>query len=124
MAALIGILLFVSDDSQQGKADSRLSAGLQTAVSVYNDRTAVATGRARQLAASPDLATALTSNDPEVLSSFTRIAAAGTGVVRVELLDNANRVMSAAGSTGAVGFARVGLTEQARPVGVLRLSTT
>ena len=38
-AALIAILLFVSSDSQQGKADARLAAGLQTAVAVYGGRT-------------------------------------------------------------------------------------
>jgi diguanylate cyclase (GGDEF)-like protein len=124
MVALIGILLFVSDDSQSGKADARLSGGLQTAFSVYKERTAAATARARQLASSPELASALTSNAPAELSAFTREASTRPGVVRVELLDNASRVMSAAGSTSAVAFARVGLTEQARPVGILRVSTT
>jgi diguanylate cyclase (GGDEF)-like protein len=124
MAALIGILLFVSDDSQRGKADARLAAGLETAVSVYNERTSAATVRVRRLAASPDLAAALQSGASDVISAFMSDAAADPGVVRVELLDNASRLMSGAGPTSAVAFARVGLTEQARPVGTLRLSTT
>jgi diguanylate cyclase (GGDEF)-like protein len=124
MAALIGILLFVSDDSQRGKADARLAAGLQTAVSIYDERASGATVRARQLAGSPDLAAALRSGQPAELRGLTQVAASEPGVVRVELLDNADRVMSATGSPDAVAFARVGLTEQALPVGTLRLSTT
>jgi diguanylate cyclase (GGDEF)-like protein len=127
MAALIGILLFVSDDSQRGKADARLAAGLQTAVSIYNERTSAATVRARHLAGSPDLSAALESGDPAETRAFTQEASSEPGVVRVELLDNAAHVMAAAGAPGAPGavaFARVGLTAQARPVGTLRLSTT
>jgi diguanylate cyclase (GGDEF)-like protein len=124
MAALIGILLFVSDDSQTGKADARLSAGLESALSIYNERLSAATVRARALAASPGLAAALNSGDAAEIGAFTRNAAAAPGVVRVELLDNADRVTSASGPSSAVAFARIGLTEQARPVGILRLSTT
>jgi diguanylate cyclase (GGDEF)-like protein len=124
MAALIGILLFVSDDSRQGKADARLAAGLQTAVSIYDEHTSAATLRARHLAATPELAAALRSGEPAEVRAFAQEAAGDPGVVRVELLDNADRVMSAAGLPGAVAFARVGLTELARPVGTLRLSTT
>jgi diguanylate cyclase (GGDEF)-like protein len=124
MAALVGILLFVSDDSQRGKADARLAAGLQTAVSIYNERTSAATVRARHLAGSPDLATALKSGQPAEIGAFTREAEGDPGVVKVELLDNAGRPMAASGSPSAVAFARVNLTEQARPVGTLRLSAT
>jgi diguanylate cyclase (GGDEF)-like protein len=123
-AALIGILLFVSGDSQRGKADARLSAGLQTAVSIYNGRTSNATVRARHLAGSPELAVVLNSGDSAALRSVMRTVAGEPGVVRVEVLDNAGDEMAAAGSPSAFAFARVGLTEQARPVGALRLSTT
>jgi diguanylate cyclase (GGDEF)-like protein len=123
-AALIGILLFVSQDSQRGKADARLAAGLQTAVSIFNERMAPATAQARRLAASPGLAIALKSGDAATLRAFTGQAASAPGVVRVEVLDNAGRPMAASGPPDAVAFGRVGLTEEARPVGVLRLSTT
>jgi diguanylate cyclase (GGDEF)-like protein len=123
-AALIGILLFVNDDSQQGKADARLAAGLQTAVALYGDRTDNATMDARRLARDPNLAAALRAGDPSLLRAFTLQAAAEPGVVRIELLDNAGRLMSAGGLTNGVAFAQIGLTEQARPVGALRVSTT
>jgi diguanylate cyclase (GGDEF)-like protein len=123
-AALITILLFVSDDSQQGKADARLAAGLQTAVAVYGSRTDAATLDARRLAADQDLAAALREGDASQLRAFTSRAAAEPSVVRIEVLDNAGRLMAAAGPTDAVAFAQIRLTEQARPVGALRLSTT
>jgi diguanylate cyclase (GGDEF)-like protein len=123
-AALIAIVLFVSNDSQRGKADARLAAGLQTAVSVYTQRTNEATADARRLAASPELADALRSGDRTSLGAFTSSATAEPGIESVTVLDNAGRQMAAAGSPDAVAFAQVGLTEEARPVGDLRVSTT
>ena len=123
-AALIGILLFVGQDSQRGKADARLAAGLQTAVSIFDEQTNAATAQARRLAGSPDLAAALRSGDAAALRAFTVRAATDPGVIRVEIVDNAGRPMAASGSADAVAFARVGLTEQARPVGGLHVSTT
>src|SRR3954447_8051295 len=123
-AALISILLFVSGDSQRGKADARLAQGVQTAVSIYNERTDEATVRARRLAASPDLAAPLRSGNAADLRALTRQTASEPGVVGVEILDNAEHPMAATGTADAGAFATVGLTEQARPVGTLRLSTT
>jgi diguanylate cyclase (GGDEF)-like protein len=123
-AALISILLFVSSDSQRGKADARVAAGLQTAVSLYNERAADATERARRLAASPELAAELRSGDTVGLRAFIRRAAQGPGVSTVEIVDNAGRPMARAGPPDAIAFARIGLTELARPVGTLLVSTT
>jgi diguanylate cyclase (GGDEF)-like protein len=123
-AALVSILLLIGNDSQQGKADARLAAGLQTAVTIYDERTADAATHARQLAASPELAVALKSGDAAALRAVTDQTANEPGVVRVEVLDNAGREMAATGPAGAVAFSRLGLTELARPVGALRLSTT
>jgi diguanylate cyclase (GGDEF)-like protein len=123
-AALISILLFVSSDSQRGKADARVAAGLQTAVSLYNERAADATERARKLAASPELAAELRSGDTVGLRAFIRRAAQAPGVSTVEIVDNAGRPMARAGPADAIAFARIGLTELARPVGTLLVSTT
>jgi diguanylate cyclase (GGDEF)-like protein len=123
-AALIAILLFVSSDSQRGKADARLAAGLQTAAAIYGDHTAEATADAKRLAREPELAAALRVVDPTRLRAFVDGAAQEPGVTRIEILDNAGRQMATAGTSGAVAFARVGLTDEGRPVGALRLSTT
>ena len=123
-AALIAILLFVTDDSQQGKADARLAAGLQTAVAVFHQRTADAATDARRLGRESSLAAALRSGERAQMQAVVDQATTQPGVVRVELLDNADRVLAASGSPDAVAFAGIGLTDMARPVGKLRLSTT
>jgi diguanylate cyclase (GGDEF)-like protein len=124
MAALIAILLFVSSDSQRGKADARLAASLQTAVAIYNDRTAAAAVEARRLARDPELAVALKSDDAARLKRFAHAAIGRPGVVSIRLQDPAGARLAAAGADNAVAFSRVGLTNTGIPVGELLLSDT
>jgi diguanylate cyclase (GGDEF)-like protein len=123
-AALIGILVFVSHDSAEGKADARLSAGVETAAAVYGRHVSQAGVEAHRLAKDPELAAALRSQDTRALNSFTQRAVKGPLVVRVEVVDVAGRAFSSAGPQDAIGFARVGLTDLGTPVGALRVSTT
>ena len=123
-AALIGILVFVSKESQRGKADARLAASLETAVAVYRRDTTEAQAEARRLARDPALGGALKSHDAAALAAFTRGAAHEPGVVRVAVLDNQGGQSSAAGSTHSVAPGRVTLTVGPRTVGALSVSTT
>jgi diguanylate cyclase (GGDEF)-like protein len=120
--ALIAILLLVSDDSERGKSDARIAAGLQTALAVYGGRVDAARSDAQRFAGDPALATAL-RGDRAQLEAWTRRAARQPGVARVELFDRAGTQTAAAGPVDSVAFARVGLTENLRVVGALRLST-
>jgi diguanylate cyclase (GGDEF)-like protein len=122
--ALIGILLFVSKDSQRGKADAQLAAGVRTATAIYRTRTADATSKAQSLAMAPDLAAALRTHDTVAEQAFLQRAAGQPPAERVELYDNAGNLIAAAGPTDSVAFARVGLTEGGQPVGSLRASVT
>jgi diguanylate cyclase (GGDEF)-like protein len=122
--ALIGILLFVSQESQAGKADARLAAGLETAVAVYGDGSAASLSEARRLARDPALGSALKSHDPFALNAFTQQAAHEPGVVRVEVFNNQGNQLSAAGPGDGIAFGQVGLAEGARPAGSLQVSTT
>jgi diguanylate cyclase (GGDEF)-like protein len=122
--ALIAILLFVSEDSQRGKADARLAAGLRTATAIYRTRTADAAAKAQSLAGAPDLAAALRTHDMSAQAAFTQRAAGQPPAVRVELYDNAGNPVAAAGPVNSVAFAQVGLTEAGQPVGSLRVSVT
>jgi diguanylate cyclase (GGDEF)-like protein len=123
MAALIAILIFVSNDSNRGKADARIAAGLQTAIAVHRERSGAAAVEARQLARDPSLAVAL-EGDRAGLRAWARSAASRPGVARVELLDNAGVEIAGAGLADAVAFARVGLVEASKPRGTLSLSST
>jgi diguanylate cyclase (GGDEF)-like protein len=122
--ALIAILLFVSEDSQRGKADAQLAAGLRTATAIYRTRTAEATSRAQSLAAAPDLAAALRAHDTAAQQAFAQRAAGQPPSLRIALYDNAGNPIGAAGPANSVAFARVGLTEAGQPVGSLLVSTT
>jgi diguanylate cyclase (GGDEF)-like protein len=122
--ALIAILLFVSEDSQRGKADARLAAGLRTATAVYKSRTAEATTKAQNLAAAADLGAALRANDRTAEQAFAQRAAGQPPTERVELYDNAGNLVAGAGPINSVAFAGVGLTDGGQPVGTLRVSVT
>jgi diguanylate cyclase (GGDEF)-like protein len=122
--ALIALLLFVSEDSQRGKADARLAAGLRTATAIYRTRTDDAAAKAQSLAANPSLAVALRAKDRGAEQAFMQRAAAQPPTQRIELYDNAGAPIAAAGPLNAIAFARVGLTEAGQPVGSLRVSVT
>jgi len=122
--ALIAILLFVSEDSQRGKADARLAAGLRTATAIYRTRTADAAAAAQDLAKSPELAEALRTKDHAAEQLVVQRAVGQTAAERVVLLDTAGGQLAAAGTPDSVAFARVGLTSAGRPVGSLLTSVT
>lgn len=121
-AALITILLLVSKDSQNGKADARIAAGLQTALAVHDERVESARAEAGRMTADPELAAALQAR-PSELKTWTRRAAHRPGVVWVAV-SNETGAETATGSPDSVAIAGVGLTERARPVGMLEVSTT
>jgi diguanylate cyclase (GGDEF)-like protein len=120
--ALIGILVFVSHDSQRGKADARIAAGLSTAFAIYGDRQSNATTAAERLAKDPELAVALRGGHAAV-ERWTRQAAHRPAVVAVELELN-GKLGAASGSNDAIAFSGVGLNQNSVSVGTLRVSTT
>jgi diguanylate cyclase (GGDEF)-like protein len=117
-------LLFVSEDSQRGKADASLAAGVRTATAIYKTRTAESTSKAQALAASPDLGEALRTHDVAAERAFTVGAAGQPAILRVALFDTAGAPIAAAGPPNSVAFASVGLTQGGQPVGSLRVSVT
>ena len=95
--ALVGMLILVSEDSRQGKADARLSAGLDTAAALYDESVSAAEPKARALAADPALGEGLRSGDADALTRFARAAAAEPGVAGVEVLGPAGNIEAAGG---------------------------
>jgi diguanylate cyclase (GGDEF)-like protein len=122
--ALLAILIFVSHDSAHGKADARLSAGLETASAVYKQRVSDAGIQAQRLARDPRLARAVRADDRSQLASLTKEAAHSDHVQRVELTNASDVQIAGAGSAEAVAFARLELTENGIAVGTLGVSTT
>lgn len=122
--ALVGMLILVSEDSRQGKADARLSAGLDTAAALYDESVSAAEPKARALAADPALGEGLRSGDPDALTRFARAAAAEPGVAGVEVLGPAGNIEAAGGGADAIAFAQLDLEEKGTRRGELLVSVT
>ena len=122
--ALVGMLIIVSEDSRQGKADARLSAGLDTALAQYDESVAAAEPKARALAGDPQLGEGLRSGDAAELERFARAAAADPAVAGVEVLGPAGTTEAQAGSAEAIAFAQLDLEEEGARRGKLLVSVT
>ena len=122
--ALVGMLIIVSEDSRQGKADARLAAGLDTALALYEEKVAAAEPRARALADDPQLGEGLRTGDGAELERFAREAAAQPGVEGVEVLGPAGTIEAAAGDPEAMAFAQLDLEDRGARRGQLLVSAT
>jgi diguanylate cyclase (GGDEF)-like protein len=122
--ALVGMLIIVSEDSREGKADARLAAGLDTALALYDESVAAAEPRARALADEPGLGAALRAGNGAELRRFAQAAAAAPGVAGVEVLGPADTTEASAGSPEAIAFAQLDLEEQGARRGKLLVSVT
>ena len=121
-AALAGMLVLVSDDSREGKADARIAAGLETALALYEGQVVEARTQAERLASSPALARVLRDGDRGAAARFARRATRAPEVAAVEILDAARIVFGRAGPPDAIAFARVELTSAGDPVGAVGVS--
>jgi diguanylate cyclase (GGDEF)-like protein len=124
MLALVGVLVLVSEDSRQGKADARLAAGLETALALYAERVTDATPAAKELAGAPALGSGLRSGDSAELEEFARDAAEDPRVAGVEVLGPAGTLEAEAGGPDAIAFAKLDLADLGAQRGALRVSVT
>lgn len=124
--ALVGMLIFISEDSRRGKADARLAAGLETSLALYDGELARATKEVDRLAESPELSAAITSGsgpNRAELRRFARSAAADPEVTAVQVVGVDGDVLAAAGAEDAIAFAEVGLLRDGARNADLRVST-
>jgi diguanylate cyclase (GGDEF)-like protein len=122
--ALVGILVLVDEDSQEGKADAALAVGVRTALAVYDESVAAARPDARALSGDPQLASALASGSTAELSDFAARAAGERGLAAVEVRDVDGDALTAAGNPNAIAYAQIVLTRSGAPSGVLAVSRT
>jgi diguanylate cyclase (GGDEF)-like protein len=123
MATLVGVLIFVSEDSRTGKADSRLAAGLETAIAHYAERTSESRDAARGLAIDTRLLVSLRTGDAGRLDSFARDLVDRPSVAAVEILGRGGDTLASAGDQAAIAFGQIQL-DSGGPLGVLRVSVT
>ena len=122
--ALLVVILFVSEESRRGKADARLSAGLDTATGLYAERVEAAQPEARALARDPALAQAIVGQDQAGIRSFARSAVKDSGLQAVAVLGANDEELASAGAPDAIAFASIGLAQGGRRSGTLRVSQT
>ncbi|MFN2611857.1 MAG: diguanylate cyclase [Solirubrobacterales bacterium] len=126
MLAVGGLLLQVTSESRTGKADAQLAAGLDTALALADEQTAVAQQLASRFASDPGLAHALRGVRAPALRSVAAGLAAKPEVVAVILEGPTAGQLARAGDPSAIEFARVELHEPGTQqlLGTLAVSTS
>ena len=124
MVALAAIVVQVAGSAQTGKADARLSAGLETALGVYETEQDLAERDAREAAADPALAAAIAAGDEELVKTAAQRFLNGSDLVALEVLDADGRSLAAVGASETVAEARLELRRDGRSRGELVASTT
>lgn len=104
MIAVAVLVVQVTEDSRDGKADARLDSGLNTARTVYDKALRDAPDAAGRVAtkAGP----ALQRGDREELMRILRKAVGGPGVVYVKVTDPSGEVLASAGPSSALGVGK------------------
>lgn len=123
LLALISILLFVSEDARQGKADARLAAGMEVAIALYDEDLQAGRTTARRIARDPALSAALVTSNQSRLLAITN-AALGGPIEAVEVLSARGSESANVGNRSAIAFGEVRLADQGRELGMVRASTT
>jgi diguanylate cyclase (GGDEF)-like protein len=124
MVALAALVLQVAGSSRTGKADARLSAGLETALSVYRDELAEAEDAAREAARDPALAAAIRAGDRRRTEAALARLVRGGSLAGARVLAPNGRPLAEAGSGDTVADAELTLERAGRVEGTLVASTT
>lgn len=122
--ALLGMLVIVSEDSRQGKADARLAASLETALAVYAEDVASGRERATALSDDPELGRGLAEGERARVRAFARRVAARPGIEGVLVRDAAGDLLARTGGPDAIAFGGLALSRADAPVGLLAVSVT
>jgi diguanylate cyclase (GGDEF)-like protein len=123
MAGLLAILFLVSEDSRRGKADARLSAGLETAIALYRSDSADGRAAARGLATTPGFAGEVSAASRARLQDTARAEVKGGKAVAVQVLDAHGNELAAFGPPSAIAFGEVAIAAGPTEIGSVRAST-
>jgi diguanylate cyclase (GGDEF)-like protein len=125
MIALAVLVNEVAGDSESGKADARLAAGLETAISVYDRSVEEAEHAGSALGREPELAAALESGDSERVQSVAQRLAEEHGIAALQLVDPEGSELAAVDYTLPFATSALELTgADGSTLGTLRASTT
>ena len=124
MIAVAVLVTHVTSESESGKADARLDAGLDAALATYNDDAAEAERAAKRFANDPAAGGALRSGDPARIEALAGPLAAQNGIRSLVIRDPGGRVLATAGPGNAVATYELNLTDPSGSLGSLTASTS
>jgi diguanylate cyclase (GGDEF)-like protein len=121
----VGVLVVdVTEDARNGKADERLVAGLETATRIYTDRAQEAADAAEVIGADPELGDALLAEDNERVDAAIARLAEEQDVETVELTSPDGELIATVGSAEPVAVVEQALEDQTgNEIGTLTVST-
>ncbi|MEK6326013.1 MAG: diguanylate cyclase [Actinomycetota bacterium] len=124
MIAVAVLVTHVTSESESGKTDARLDAGLDTALATYDDASADAERAVKRFANVPAVGSALRSGDPPGLRAVARRRAAKVGIQSLVIRDPSGDVLASVGSGNTVATYELDLTDSGGSLGSLVASTT
>jgi diguanylate cyclase (GGDEF)-like protein len=124
MIAVAVLVTQVTSQSRNGKADARLAAGLESALTIYRDDAAAAKRTANEIGRDPALAAALQSGDPDQVAAAARAGAEQYGAKSLLIRDAAGGRLATVGQTSSVASYRLELRGPSGDLGTLIVSTT
>ena len=123
MVALAVLVTQLSGESRTGKADARLSAGLETALSFYGDKLDQSRRAARKGSRDDELVRALRRRQSERLGQIARTLAPDLGVASLAVLAPGGRELAARGSDEPVAESEVTMRAPKGALGALSAAT-
>jgi diguanylate cyclase (GGDEF)-like protein len=126
MVAVAFVLFTLTEDSENGRADAGIAAGLRNAFSIYADDANRAEPSLRRVAADSELRSALAQRDTaRAEAEMRRVLRREPNVVAIELYDPAGQQIARAGSDDAIAPKSAPLANRAGgQVGTLSVSVT
>jgi diguanylate cyclase (GGDEF)-like protein len=124
MIAVAVLVTQVTTQSRNGKADARLAAGLESALTLYRDDAMDARRAADALGQDPALAVALQSGDRAQIAAVARTGAERNRTRSLVIRDPNGRQLVALGAPGLLAPYRLDLRGSSGPLGSLVVSTT
>jgi diguanylate cyclase (GGDEF)-like protein len=125
MIAVAVVLFSLSSQSETGKADAGIAAGLRNSIAVYRSDSDAAAGALRRVARDPGLGAAIASRDgARVQASLAQLARADRRVVSIQLYGRGGRLTNAAGDASGVAPKSSPLRSGSGSAGTLSVSVT
>ena len=121
IATLAVLVIELSEDSRDGKADARLGAGLSTAGGLYQDALDRPTEVVERLTERPFFTSALLASNAAKLMIMAEAAAASGDVAGIEILDAGGESLASVGNLSALAAIETEIEQRGATIGIVRV---